>query len=102
MQFHGKECKDTMGRLKLGQGGNQYDLGIFLSGTGDVRKSHQTELVDYATMMRLLKPLSGYFKSDDVIVVLTAFTGSAAFGIKDMTVYSALKPQNTDRNCLSK
>ena len=39
--------------------------------------------------IKLLK-LSGMFESDDVIVLLTAPTGVAAFNINGMTVHSAL------------
>ena len=61
---------------------------LFLSGPGGVGKSHVIKLVHYETM-RLLKPLPGYFQPDELPVILTAFTGTAAFGIEGMTLHSA-------------
>ena len=87
MQFHRKWCKDMIASLKRGEDGKQ-NL-IFLSGPGGVGKSHIIKLVHYETV-RLMKPLSGYFDLEDVIVLLTAFTGTAAFGIESMTIHSAL------------
>ena len=57
--------------------------------TGGVGKSHIIKLVHYETM-KLLKPLSGYFEPDDIPVILTTFTGTAAFGIEGMTLHSAM------------
>ncbi|KAM9332830.1 ATP-dependent DNA helicase PIF1-like [Pholidichthys leucotaenia] len=62
---------------------------VFLSGPGGVGKSHVIKLVHYATM-KLLKPLSGHFDPDELPVLLTAFTGTAAFGIEGMTLHSSL------------
>lgn len=52
-------------------------------------KSHVIKLVHYE-MMKLLKPLSGHFEPDELPVLLTAFTGTAAFGIEGMTLHSSL------------
>ena len=40
--------------------------------------------------MKFLKTLSGYFEPDELPILLTAFTGTAAFGIDGMTFHSAL------------
>ena len=61
---------------------------MFLSGPGGVGKSHVIKLVKSDTI-KLLK-LSGIFEPDDVIVLLTAPTGVAAFNINGMTLHSAL------------
>jgi hypothetical protein len=56
----------------------------------EVLESHIIKLVHYETM-KLLKSLSGHFEPDDLPVLLTAFTGTAAFGIEGMTLHSALR-----------
>ena len=61
---------------------------VFLSGSGGVGKSHVIKLINSDTL-KLLK-LSGRFEPDDVIVLLTAPTGVAAFNINGMTLHSAL------------
>ena len=40
--------------------------------------------------MTRLKQMSGYFEPCDVPILLTAFTGTATFGINGMTLHSAL------------
>lgn len=62
---------------------------VFLSGTGGVGKSHIIKLAHYETM-KLLKLLYGYFQTDELPVLRTAFTGTAAFGNERMTLHSAL------------
>lgn len=61
----------------------------FLSDPGGARKSHVIRLVHYETT-KLLKPLSGHFEPDELPLLLTAFTGSAPFGIEVMTLHSSL------------
>ena len=61
---------------------------MFLSGPGGVGKSHVIKLI-HSDTLKLLK-LSGVFEPDDVIVLLTAPTGVAAFNINGMTLHSAL------------
>ncbi|KAI8509442.1 hypothetical protein Bbelb_132900 [Branchiostoma belcheri] len=88
LRFHRKWCKDTIIALKQNQHVPQYM--VFLSGPGGVGKSHIIKLVHHETL-RLLRPLSGhYFDPNDLLVMLTAFTGTAAFGINGMTLHSAL------------
>ncbi|CAH1233099.1 PIF1 [Branchiostoma lanceolatum] len=88
LRFHRKWCKDTIIALKHDKPAPQYT--IFLSGPGGVGKSHIFKLVHHETL-RLLTPLSGrYFDPNDLPVLLTAFTGTAAFGINGMTLHSAL------------
>ncbi|XP_078692147.1 uncharacterized protein LOC144922342 [Branchiostoma floridae x Branchiostoma belcheri] len=88
LRFHRKWCKDTIIALKQNQHVPQYT--VFLSGPGGVGKSHIIKLVHHETL-RLLRPLSGhYFDPNDLLVMLTAFTGTAAFGINGMTLHSAL------------
>ena len=58
---------------------------VFLSGPGDVGKSHVIRLIQSDTI-KLLK-LSGMFEPGDVIVLLT---GVAAFNISGMTLHLAL------------
>ena len=87
VKFHRKWCKDAIYALKHDQPMPQYT--VFLSGPGGVGKSHVIKLVHYETM-KLLKPLSGHFSPDELPVLLTAFTGTAAFGIDGMTLHSAL------------
>ncbi|XP_078670863.1 uncharacterized protein LOC144910993 [Branchiostoma floridae x Branchiostoma belcheri] len=88
LRFHRKWCKDTIIALKQNQHVPQYM--VFLSGPGGVGKSHVIKLVHHETL-RLLRPLSGhYFDPNDLPVMLTAFTGTAAFGINGMTLHSAL------------
>ena len=57
---------------------------MFLSGPGGVGKSHVIRLIQSD-----LK-LTGMFEPGDVIVLLTAPTGVAAFNISDMTLHLAL------------
>ena len=58
---------------------------VFLSGPGGVSKSYVIKLIH---TLKFLK-LSGTFEPDDVIVLLTAPTGVAAFNINGMTLHSA-------------
>ena len=53
-----------------------------------VLKSHVIKLI-HSDTLKLLK-LSGTFELDDVIVLLTAPTGVAAFNIDGMTLHSTL------------
>ena len=87
VRIHRKWCKDTIIALKRDLPSPVYR--IFLSGPGGVGKSHIIKLVCYETM-KLLKVLSGHFEPDELPILLTAFTGTAAFGIEGMTVHSAL------------
>ena len=87
LKFHRKWCKDAIVALKTNRPVAPYRL--FLSGPGGVGKSHIIKLVHYDTM-KLLKPLSGHFEPDELPLLLTSFTGTAAFGIEGTTLHSAL------------
>ena len=87
LDVHCKWCKDMIYALKQNLLTPVYQ--IFISGPGSVDKSHLIKLVHYETM-KLLKPLSGYYEPDELPMLLTAFTGTAAFGIEGMTLHSAL------------
>ncbi|XP_019848907.1 PREDICTED: uncharacterized protein LOC109580300 [Amphimedon queenslandica] len=85
--FHRKWCKEAILDLKKGNKVKPYH--IFLSGPGGVGKSHVIRIIQSDTI-KLLK-LSGFIEPDEVIVLLTAPTGVAAFNIGGMTLHSSLK-----------
>ena len=58
---------------------------VLLSGPGGVGKSHVIKLIYSLKILRL----SGAIEPDDVIVLLPAITGVAAFNINGMTLHSA-------------
>ena len=86
VMYHRKWCKQTILALKKGEVVRPYQ--IFVSGPGGVGKSHIIRIIQSDTI-RLTK-LSGVFEPDNVIVLLTAPTGVAAFNIGGMTLHSAL------------
>ena len=86
VMFHRKWCKEAVIALKHGRKVKPYQ--VFVSGPGGVGKSHIIRLIQSDTI-RLLK-LSGMFEPDDIIVLLSAPTGVAAFNIGGMTLHSAL------------
>ena len=61
---------------------------VFVSGPGGVGKSHVISIIRSDTV-KLLR-LSGQVQPEDVIALLTAPTGSAAFNIVGMTLHSGL------------
>lgn len=69
---------DTVYALKHDQ--PLHENRVFLSDPGGVGKSHVIRLVHYETA-KLLKPLSGHFEPDELPLLLTAFTGTAPFGM---------------------
>ena len=77
VMFYRDWCKKTLLSLKEGRPVKPYH--IFLSGLGGVGKSHVIKLI-HSDTLKLLR-LSGIFELDDVIVLLTAPTGVAAFNI---------------------
>ena len=85
VMFHRNWCKKAVIALKQGQPIEPYR--VFLSGPGGVGKSHVIRLV-HSDTLKLLK-LSNTIEPDDVIVLLTAPTGVAAFNINGMTLHSA-------------
>ena len=86
VMFHRDWCKKTVLALKQNKPVEPYH--VCLSGPGGVGKSHVIKLI-HSDTLKLLK-LSGTFEPDDVIVLLTAPTGVAAFNINGMTLHSAL------------
>ena len=82
--FHRNWCKKAVIALKEGKPIEPYR--VFLSGPG-VGKSHVIKLI-YSDTLKFLR-LSGTIEPDDVIVLLTAPTGVAAFNINGMTLHSA-------------
>jgi hypothetical protein len=86
VMYHRKWCKETVIALKYGRKITPYH--IFVSGPGGVGKSYVIRLIQSDTLKLLV--LSGAFEPDDVIVLLTAPTGVAAFNVGGMTLHSAL------------
>jgi DNA replication protein DnaC len=66
---------------------------VFLSGPGGVGKSHVIRLI-HTDCIKLLRHSrrngTEYYDADDVMVLLTAPTGTAAFNISGLTIHSAL------------
>ena len=93
MEYHIQWCTEVVAALKENRPCPQYL--VFLSGPGGVGKSHIIQLVHYETMARL-KQLSGCYELSEVPVLLTAPTGTAAFGIKGMTLHSAFSLSAAD------
>ena len=83
--FHRNWCRKAVIALKEGKPVEPYR--VFLSGPGGVGKSHVIKLI-YSDTLKFLR-LSGTIEPDDVIVLLTALTGVAAFNISGMTLLSA-------------
>ena len=85
VMFHRAWYKKAVLALKEGKPVEPYH--VFLSGPGGVGKSHVIKLV-HSDTLKLLK-MSSAFEPDDVIALLTAPTGVAAFNINGMTLHSA-------------
>ncbi|XP_035683454.1 uncharacterized protein LOC118420666 [Branchiostoma floridae] len=94
IDYHRQWCKDTVIALKSQKPLPTYRL--FVSGPGGVGKSHIIKLIHYETV-RLLK-LSNCFDPEDVIVLLTAYTGVAAFNIDGLTLHSAFLLETTTKS----
>ena len=86
VMFHRHWCKKAVLALKQGKPIEPYH--VFVSGPGGVGKSHVIRLI-HSDTLKLLR-LSGAIEPDDVIVLLTAPTGAAAFIISGLTLHSAL------------
>ncbi len=86
VMFHRNWCKKAVVALKQGKPIEPYR--VFVSGPGGVGKSHIIRLI-HSDTIKILR-LSGTIEPDDVIVLLTAPTGVAAFLISGMTLHSAL------------
>ena len=85
LMFHHNWCKKALIALKQGKSIDPYR--VFMSGSGGVGKSHVIRLI-HSDTIKFLR-LSGVIEPDDVIVLLTAPTGVAAFKINGMTLNSA-------------
>lgn len=85
VMFHRNWCKQAVLSMSKQEQIKPYRL--FLSGPGGVGKSHIIRII-HSDTIKLLKQ-SGYFEPDDVVVLLTAPTGVAAFNINGMTLHSA-------------
>ena len=79
-------CKKAVIALKQNKPIESYR--VFVSGPGGVGKSHVIKLI-HSDTIKLLR-LCGTIEPDDVLVLLTAPTGAAAFIISGMTLHSAL------------
>ena len=87
IMYHRHWCKQTVLAMKNGEHIKPYTYRVFLSGPGGVGKSHVIMLIQSDTI-RLIKQ-SGSVEPDDVLVLLTAPTGVAAFNVNGMTLHSA-------------
>ena len=85
IMYHRSWCKQAVKALKNGTQIEPYR--VFLSGPGGVGKSHVIKLIQSDTI-RLIRQ-SGTVEPDDVLVLLTAPTGVAAFNVNGMTLHSA-------------
>ena len=84
--FHRAWCKKALVALRNSQQVELYR--VFLSGSAGVGKSHVISLIQNDTVKSLR--LSGQVQPDDVVVLLTAPTGMAAYNIQGMTLHSTL------------
>lgn len=83
---HQRWCKQSLSELKHGKQPCPYHL--FISGPGGVGKSHVIKLLQQDTL-KILKRTT-YFEPDDTVILITAPTGTAAFGVGGMTIHTAL------------
>ena len=86
VMFHRNWCKQAI--LALKEGRQVEPCCVFLSGPGGVGKSHVIIRLIHSDTLKYLR-LSGTVETDDVIVLVTAPTGVAAFNISGMTLHSA-------------
>lgn len=85
IMYHRAWCKRTVKALKSNRPMEPYR--VFLSGPGGVGKSHVIKLIKSDTLTLIRQ--SGTVEPDDVLVLLTAPTGVAAFNVNGMTLHSA-------------
>ena len=83
--FHRNWCKKAVTALKEGKSVEPHR--VFPSGPSDVGISHVNKLI-YSDTLKFLR-LSDAIEPEDVIVLITAPTGVAAFNINGMTLHSA-------------
>ena len=84
VMYHRIWCKLVILAMKKGEAIVPYRL--FISGPGGVGKSHINRIIQSNTI-KLIR-LSGTIEPNDVIVLLTAFTGVAAFNIDGITLHA--------------
>ena len=89
--FHREWCKKTVSLLRQHKPVVPYHL--FLSGPGGVGKSYVIKMI-HSDTVKYLSAVPG-IESDDIIALLTATTGVAAFNIEGMTVDSAFQLFNS-------
>ena len=83
---HRRWCKDSLHKMDCKQEAVPYF--VFLSGPGGVGKSHVIKLLKRDTIKLLSR--SRHFDPEDVVILLMAPTGCAAFNIDGMTIHSSL------------
>ena len=86
VMFNRKWCKDSIVAIREGKQITPYH--IFLSGPGGTGKSHVISMV-HRDINHFFRH-AGIGSDDDPLVLLTAFTGTAAFNISGITLHSAL------------
>ena len=79
-------CKDSIAAVREGKQITPYH--VFLSGPGGTGKSHVISMV-HRDINHFFRQ-AGIGSDDDPLVLLTAFTGTAAFNISGITLHSAL------------
>ena len=94
VMFNRQWCKDTVKRIKQQEPIEPYH--VYLSGPGGTGKSHVIRMVQ--------RDINHFFRQlltdveDEPLVLLTAFTGTAAFNINGITLHSALSLPTTSGN----
>lgn len=95
--FNRAWIKESICKMKRGVEAESY--WIFLSGPGGSGKSHVIRMIHHDNVKFLRRYFVGRvsesgevgFCSDDVIAVLSAYKGTAAFNIDGMTLHSAFQ-----------
>ena len=95
VMFNRKWMKESIVKIKKGEVPESYK--IFLSGPGGTGKSHVIKMIRYdnVKLFRRFYVCSGddgmQTSTEDVITLLCAYTGTAAFNIDGMTLHSAFQ-----------
>lgn len=101
VHFNRTWCKQEVNRMKKGEPSAPYF--VFLSGPGGTGKSHVIKMIhrDVKMFFTQFSQDSAYIDSTDPVILLTAFTGTAAFNIDGITLHSALCLPTTGTKNLS-